>query len=169
MCEIFEQLPFQYTADWYALVCNETPADGVDFFQTYFKCMLPDDVQMKSLLQVTGGDRKLADEMQEDFLHLGVAILAAFTFVPMNVSDKVPTLKSRVSRLVAGKILQPANASFTHNWLVLLRHPLSSINVLKALYSLCMASPAMCAFVAKSENHFGALCEIFCEKVNKNQ
>lgn len=174
MCEIFEQLP-TYASEWYTLVCNnegahQPPAsaihdNSVDFFQAYFKCMLPDDLQMKALLEFAQGDRKLADEMQEDFLHLGVAILAAFTFVPLNVSERVQAQKSRVSKHVAAKILQPANMSFTHNWLVFLRHPTSSINVLKALYSLCLVSPNVCAFVAKSENHFNSLCEIFSQKV----
>lgn len=164
MCEIFEQLP-SYANDWYSIVCNENNNDGVDFFQAYFKCMQPDDLQMKSLLEFTQGDRKLADEMQEDFLHLGVAILAAFTFVPLNVQEKVQAQKTRVSKHLAAKILSPVNMGFTHNWLVFLRHPTSSINVLKALYSLCLVSPSVCAFVAKSENHFNALCEVFSEKV----
>lgn len=165
MCEIFEQLPV-YSNEWYSIVCQDNVPDGVDFFQAYFNCMLPDDLQMKTLLELTQGDRKLADEMQEDFLHLGVAILAAFTFVPLNVSERIQAQKSRVSKYVSAKLLQPVNMGFTHNWLVFLRHPTSSINVLKALYSFCQSSSSMCAFIAKSESHFNALCEIFGEKVN---
>lgn len=164
MCEIFEQLP-AFSTEWYSLACNEASSENADFFQAYFKCMQPDDLQMKSLLELTQGDRKLADDLQEDFLHLGVAILAAFTFVPLNVGERIQVQKSRVSKHVAAKLLHPSNLNFTHNWLVFLRHPSSSINVLKALYSLCLVSPNMCSFVAKSETHFNALAEIFTEKV----
>lgn len=127
--------------------------------------MLPDESQLKTLMTLTKGDRNLAEEIQEDFLHLGVAILAAFTYVPLNVSIKIQAQKARVSKYLSGKLLEPANLKFTENWLVFLRHPTSSINVLKALYSICMASPQFCVYISKKETHMNALYEILSEKV----
>lgn len=164
MCEIFEQLP-EYSSEWYLMSCDSTSVSDFDLFQAYFKCMLPDENQLKNLIDLTKGDRNLAEEIQEDFLHLGVAVLAAFTFVPLNVSDKLQTQKSKVSKHISVKLLDTANLGFTENWLTFLKHPTSSINVLKALYSLCMANSNMCAYIAKNQTHLNALCEIFSEKV----
>lgn len=126
--------------------------------------MLPDENQLKKLTELTG-DRALAEERQEDMLHLGVAILAAFTYVPLNVSQQAQSHKLKVSKYLSQKLLEASNITFTENWLIFLRHPTSSINVLKALYSLCMSNSSMCLYIAKSESHMSAICDILSEKI----
>lgn len=162
MCEIFEQMP-EYGNEWFSLVCSAT--NDTHLFDSYFKCMLPDETQLQKLIELTKGDRDLAEERQEDLLHLGVAILAAFTYVPLNVSSKAQALKYKVSKFLASKLLEPSNLTFTENWLVFLRHPTSCINVLKALYSTCMSSSSMCLFLSKSITHMTALYDILSDKI----
>ena len=87
--------------------------------------MLPDENQLKKLIEITKGDREIAEERQEDLLHLGVAILAAFTYVPLNVSPQSQIQKIRVSKVVSAKLLELNNLTFTENWLIFLRHPTS--------------------------------------------
>lgn len=151
----------EHGIEWFDHVCSSE----CTIFDAYFKCMLPDENQLRKLIELTKGDREIAEERQEDLLHLGVAILAAFTYVPLNVSLQAQAQKIRVSRLVGAKLLESNNLTFTENWLIFLRHPTSSVNVLKALYSLCMASPSMCLYLAKSEIHMNALCDILSEKI----
>ena len=162
LCEIFEQMP-EYGHEWFSLVCSAT--NDTHLFDSYFKCMLPDETQLQKLIELTKGDRDLAEERQEDLLHLGVAILAAFTYVPLNVTFKAQSLKYKVSKFLAEKLLETSNLTFTENWLVFLRHPTSCINVLKALYSTCMSSSSMCLFLSKSTAHMNALSDILSEKI----
>lgn len=131
--------------------------------------MQPDEAQMLKLIEAAAqGDRNLAEEMQEDFLHLGVAILAAFTYVPLNVSIKTQAQKHKVSKYLSAKLLEPVNLKFTENWLVFLRHPTSCINVLKGLYSMCMVNANICLFVSKRTILMEALLDILAEKVQKS-
>ena len=162
MCEIFEQVP-EYATEWFSLVCSNT--GECRLFDAYFKCMLPDDTQLQKLLELTKGDREAAEERQEDLLHLGVAILAAFTFIPLNVPYKAQVQKIKVSKYLSSKLLEPFNLTFTENWLVFLRHPTSCINVLKALYSLCMANPSMCLYISKKNVLMTAIYDILSDKV----
>lgn len=127
--------------------------------------MLPDETQLQRLVEFTKGDRDLAEERQEDLLHLGVAILAAFTYIPLNVKSKAQSLKLKVSKFLAGKLLETSNLTFTENWLVFLRHPTSCINVVKALYSTCMSSSQICLYLSKSSFHMNALYDILSEKI----
>lgn len=127
--------------------------------------MLPDDIQLQKLIEITKGDKEAAEERQEDLLHLGVAILAAFTYVPLNVSFKAQVQKIKVSRFLSKKLLEPSNLTFTKNWLVFLRHPTSCINVLKALYSLCMSNQNMCLYIAKQNAQISAIYDILSEKI----
>lgn len=131
--------------------------------------MLPDEKQLKKLTELLNGDRSLAEERQEDLLHLGVAILAAFTYVPLNVSLKSQNQKFKVSKFISQKLLESNNLNFTENWLVFLRHPTSSINVLKSLYSLCMANPNICLYLSKNVAHLNTLCDIITDKVSHFQ
>jgi fused len=163
LCEIFEQIP-EYGTDWFSLVCTTT--NETNLFDAYFKCMLPDETQLQKLIELTKGDRDLAEERQEDLLHLGVAILAAFTYIPLNITIKAQALKFKVSKFLAAKLLEISNLTFTENWLVFLRHPTSCINVLKALYSTCMSSSNMCLFLSKSNTHMNALYDILSEKID---
>ena len=160
LCEIFEHVP-EYSVEWFNYLCSSE----CTIFDAYFRCILPDENQLKKLIEITKGDREIAEERQEDLLHLGVAILAAFTYVPLNVSPQSQIQKIRVSKVVSAKLLELNNLTFTENWLIFLRHPTSSVNVLKALYSLCMANPSMCLYLAKSEMHMSALCDILSEKI----
>ena len=162
LCEIFEQIP-EYGSEWFSLVCSTT--NETNLFDAYFRCMLPDEMQLQKLIELTKGDRDLAEERQEDLLHLGVAILAAFTYIPLNVTFKAQALKFRVSKFLAGKLLETTNLTFTENWLVFLRHPTSCINVLKALYSTCMSSSNMCLYLSKSNIHMNGLYDILSEKI----
>lgn len=159
LCEIFEQMP-EYSTDWFNYVCSSE----CKIFEAYFKCMLPDENQLKKLTELTNGDHEVAEERQEDILHLGVAVLAAFTYVPLNVSHKAQIHKMSVSKHISEKLLEALNSAFTENWLLFLRHPNSSINVLKALYSMCMANPNICMYLAKNDLHINALCDILSEK-----
>ena len=138
----------------------------IHLFDSYFQCMLPDETQLQKLMELTKGDRDLAEERQEDLLHLGVAILAAFTYVPLNLSSAAQAQKYKVSKYLSSKLLEASNQTFTENWLIFLRHPTSCINVLKALYSMCMSNPAMCLFVSKRASHMSALYDILAEKVS---
>jgi hypothetical protein len=63
-------------------------------------------------------------------------------------------------------LLEGANINFTDNWLVFLRHPTSCNNVIKALYSLCMASVDICAFVSKNPSHMEAIYNIMAGKAS---
>ena len=114
--------------------------------------MNQDDAQLKKLIEFANGDTNLAQEIQEDFVHLGIAILAALTYVPLNVTNKTQIQKLKVSKFIAGKLIEPYNLGFTENWLLFLKHPNSCINVLKAVYSLCTASPQMCLFISKKSS-----------------
>ncbi len=143
------------------------------------------------MIDLTKCDRIVAEERQEDILHLGVAILAAFTFVPIHVPDKAEIFKYRVrpghysysrlfaliprfylnlkmSSFLAKKLLENSNSTFTENWLVFLRHPTSCNNVLKALYSFCVANVDMCMLISKNPCHMNALYDILAGKVNIN-
>lgn len=97
-------------------------------------------------------------------MHLGVALLAAFTFVPLGVTLEAQAHKVRVSRHLAGRLLQPHHSSFTVDWLTFLRHPTSAVNVLKSLYSMCMASGDMCLHVSRDLAHLSALCDLATDK-----
>jgi len=127
--------------------------------------MIPEEGQLLKLIELTKGDRILAEERQEDLLHLGVAILAAFTFVPLNCSSRSAVQKYKVSRYLAAKLLDNANIRFTENWLIFLKHPTSCINVLKAVYSLSMASQPMCLYIAKNQIAMNAIYDILSDKV----
>lgn len=127
--------------------------------------MLPNDTQLKKLVELAKGDQQAAEERQEDLLHLGVAIVAAFTYVPLNVAPKSQVQKFKVSLHLADKFLQPGNHAFIENWLQFLRHPTSSINVLKSLYSMCMASSTMCLYMSKNVEHLSTLCDIVTDKI----
>ena len=162
MCEIFEQAA-NNAHDLFSLIrSTKTECRLLD---AYFQCMLPDEQQLHKLVELTGGDRAAAEERQEDVLHLGVAILAAFTYVPLGVTSRAQAQKHRISQFVASKLLDASNLTFTENWLVFLRHPTSCINVIKALYGLCMASPQMCLYLAKSEAHMNAIYDILSEQI----
>lgn len=91
LCENFEQLP-EYGAEWFNFACS----NECQLFNAYFKCMLPDDVQLQKLTELMDNDRLMAEERQEDILHLGVAILAAFTYLPLHVPTESEALKSKV-------------------------------------------------------------------------
>jgi hypothetical protein len=160
LCEIFEQVP-EYGNEWFNYLCS----NECSLFEAYFKCMLPDENQLKKLIDLTSGDRDIAEERQEDMLHLGVAILAAFTYVPLNVTNEAQAFKLKVSKFLSNKLLEVTNLTFTENWLIFLRHPTSSVNVLKALYSLCMSNSSVCLYLAKNENHMNALYDILSEKI----
>lgn len=127
--------------------------------------MIPDENQLSKLTELFKGERELAEERQEDLLHLGVAILAAFTYIPLNISVKAEVEKYKLSKYLADLLLGPSNMTFSENWLVFLRHPSSCINVIKALYSLCMSSPHICLFIAKRADHMNAIYDIIGEKI----
>jgi hypothetical protein len=127
--------------------------------------MLPSERQLAKLIELAKGDQQVAEERQEDLLHLGVALLAAFTYVPLNVSSKSQVQKFKVSLHLAEKFLLPGNHEFAENWLSFLRHPTSSINVLKSLYSMCMASSNMCLYLSKNVEHLSTLSDIVTDKV----
>jgi hypothetical protein len=59
--------------------------------------MLPDETQLQKLTELTQGDRTLAEERQEDILHLGVAILAAFTYLPIHIPEEAEEFKFKVN------------------------------------------------------------------------
>ncbi|CAF0816845.1 unnamed protein product, partial [Brachionus calyciflorus] len=160
LCEIMEQHPNEAN-DWYGYVCSSEST----LFDAYIKCMFQDESQLKQIIDFTNGDRKLAEEVQDEFIQLCVAILAAFTYVPLNVSNKTQIQKLKVSKYLANKLMEPYSLNFTDNWLVFLRHPTSCINVLKALYSMCSASPQMCLFVSKKGSIMNTLFDILSEKV----
>ena len=160
-CEIFEQLP-EHAAEWFSLSC----AKECGLFEAFLKCMLPDETQLERLTDLAKGDRTAAEERQEDLLHLCVALMAAFTYVPLNASSKAQTQKYKVSKLLAEKLVEPVNVEFIENWLVFLQHPTSSINALKSLYSFCMSSPGVCIYLAKNVNHLNTLCDILSDKVS---
>ncbi len=82
----------EYGTDWFTFASS----NECTLFGTYFKIMLPDDNQVKKMIEFTKCDRAVAEERQEDILHLGVAILAAFTYVPIHVPDKAEVFKYRV-------------------------------------------------------------------------
>ena len=128
--------------------------------------MIPEEAQLLKLIELTKGDRGLAEERQEDLLHLGVAILAAFTFVPLNCSPRSAAQKYKVSKYLATKLLDHANMRFTENWLTFLKHTTSCINVLKAVYSLCLASQPFCLNLAKNQIAMNAIYDILSDKVN---
>lgn len=160
LCEILEQHPDEAN-DWYGYICSPDST----LFDSYIKCMSQDESQLKKLIEFANGDTNLAQELQEDFVHLGIAILAALTYVPLNVTNKTQIQKLKVSKYISGKLIEPYNLSFTENWLVFLRHPSSCINVLKALYSLCTASPQMCLFASKRSSLMNSLFDILSEKI----
>ncbi len=124
----------------------------------------PSPAQLAQLTTLADNDPAAAQERQEDLLHLGVALLAALTFVPLGVSQAAQASKVTVSTRLAQKLLEPAHSSFTEAWLAYLRHPTSSVNVLKSLYSLCMASPHMCLYVSRNLSHLSSLCDIVTDK-----
>ena len=124
-----------------------------------------DNDELKNLIVQTNGDKDLAEEIQEDFFHLGIAMLAAFTFVPINVSKKTQTQKEKISKIIANKLLEQCNLTFAENWLKFLKHPTSCINVLKALYHLCMSSVKICLFVSKNKATVNTLIDILSENV----
>ncbi|RNA34061.1 Serine threonine- kinase 36 [Brachionus plicatilis] len=159
LCEILEQHPDDGN-DWYGHVCSLES----NLFDAFFKCMQQDEAELKKLIDFTG-NRNAAQDIQEDFFHLGVAILAAFTYVPLNVSNKTQIQKLKVSKFLANKIMDLLNSSFAEKWLGFLRHPGSCINVLKAVYSLCMASPKMCIFISKNSTAINSLFDILSEKI----
>jgi hypothetical protein len=161
LCEIFEQVP-NYASEFFSLVIR--PDNRL--FDSYIKCMIPEEAQLSKLIELTKGDRILAEERQEDLLHLGVAILAAFTFVPLNCSSKSAVQKFKVSKYLAAKLLDHSNTRFTENWLIFLKHSTSCINVLKAVYSLCMASQPLCLYLAKNQIAMNAIYAILSDKVN---
>lgn len=146
---------------WYGHVCSQES----NFFDAFFKCMHQDDADLKKLIDFSG-NRSAAQEIQEDFFHLGVAILAAFTYVPLNVSNKTQIQKLKVSKFIANKLMDLLNSNFTEKWLSFLRHPGSCINVLKAIYSLCIASPKMCIFITKNSSAMNSLFDVLSEKIN---
>lgn len=160
LCETFEQLP-EYGYEWFNFACS----NECNLFNAYFKCMLPDEAQLQKLIEVTDNNRSLAEQREEDILHLGVAILAAFTYLPLHIADEAEVFKSKVSIFLSKKLLHPSNLTFTNNWLIFLRHHMSCSNVIKALYSICMNSPDMCMFIAKSNTHLSSLYDIIAGKV----
>ena len=91
LCETFEQMP-EYGSEWFNYACSNECA----LFNAYFKCMIPDDLQLQKLIELTKGDRTLAEERQEDILHLGVAILAAFTYLPIHIPEEAEEFKFKV-------------------------------------------------------------------------
>jgi hypothetical protein len=101
----------------------------------------------------------------EDFLNVGVALLAAFTYIPISMPPKSINLKYKVGKLLADNLLEKTNLKFTEKWLLLLRHPTSCINVVKALYSLCISSTEMCKFIANRSAEIDKLLDILQEKV----
>jgi hypothetical protein len=128
--------------------------------------MIPDESQLKKLTELTKGDSTIAEERQEDLLHLGIATLAAFSYVPLHASSKSQTQKFKLSKYLSQRLIEPENIKFTENWLLFLRHPTSSINVLKSLYSFCMADLNMCIYLSKNLMHMNTICDIITEKVN---
>jgi hypothetical protein len=161
LCEIFEQAP-NYASEFFSLVIR--PDNHL--FNSYIKCMVPEEAQLLKLIELTKGDRILAEERQEDLLHLGVAILAAFTFVPLNCSPRSAVQKYKVSKYLAAKLLDHANMRFTENWLIFLKHSTSCINVLKAVYSLCLASQPICLYLAKNQIAMNAIYDILSDKAS---
>lgn len=91
LCETFEQLP-EYGCEWFNYACSSE----CNLFNAYFKCMLPDEAQLQKLIEATKCDRTAAEERQEDILHLGVAILAAFTYLPLHVPEEAEEFKYKV-------------------------------------------------------------------------
>lgn len=159
MCEILEQHPDD-GKDWYGHVCSEES----NLFDAFFKCFHQDEQELQKLIDFAG-NRNAAQEIQEDFFHLAIAILAAFTYVPLNVSNKTQIQKLKVSKFLANKLMDMLNTSFTEKWLSFLKHPGSCINVLKAVYSLCMASPKMCVFLTKNNTVMNYLFDVLSEKI----
>jgi hypothetical protein len=102
-------------------------------------------------------------ERRDDLLHLGVALLAAFTYVPLSLGLKSLAQKFQTSMRISTRLV--ANVSFMRLWLAYLAHPSSCINVLKALYSMCMCSREVCLCIAANKEAVNALCDILSEKV----
>ena len=168
MCEIFEQTP-EYGDEWFSSICGSKGSSECKIMDAYIKSMLPDETQLQKLIELTKGDRNEAEERQEDLLHLGVAILAALTYVPLNVSPKSQIQKYKMSKFISKKIIDPSNIVFIENWLLFLRHPTSCINVLKALYCLCLANPNICLYLSRNPHHMNSLYDIIFEKVILNK
>ncbi len=124
----------------------------------------PTPTQLAQLTALTNNDPATAQERQEDLVHLGIALLAALTFVPLGVSQLAQDSKVSISNRLAQRLLEPAQSSFTEAWLGYLRHPTSSVNVLKSLYSLCMASPFMCLHISRNLTHLTSLFDIITDK-----
>lgn len=148
MCEVFEQAP-DFSDDWFNAVCGSDETNSL--FGAFF--------QHTKLTATEEGQEG------EDYAHLGTALLAAFNYVPVGAPKKLKAQKQSVSRNLSAKLLEPGNAAFIDNWLALLRHPTSCINVLKAMYPMCMSSPAMCAFIARREQDMTNLFDLLSEKV----
>jgi hypothetical protein len=127
--------------------------------------MLPSENQLKKLTEITNGDRAQAEDRQEDIIHLGVATLAAFCYTPLNVHSHTHLHKQKMSNLISTKLVNIVNKKFTDNWLLFIKHPSSSINVIKALYSMCLVDQNMCLFISKN-SHLKSLFEILSDKVN---
>jgi hypothetical protein len=127
--------------------------------------MIRDDFQLKKLIEMNNDDVNTAEERHQEIVHLGFAVLAAFTFVPLNLSAKSSSQKYEISKYLSEKLLDPSNRQFIESWLSFLKHPTSCINVLKAVYSLCLASPSVCLYLAKSSVQMNAIYEILAEKV----
>jgi hypothetical protein len=103
-------------------------------------------------------------EKRDDLLHLGVALLAAFSYVPLVLGFKSLAQKFQTSMHISTRLV--ANQSFMPFWLSYLRHPSSCINVLKAMYSMCMCSREVCSYIASSKDTIIGLCDILSEKVS---
>ena len=82
----------EYGTEWFNYACS----NECGLFNAYFKCMIPDDSQLQKLIELTKGDRTMAEERQEDILHLGVAILAAFTYLPIHIPEEAEEFKFKV-------------------------------------------------------------------------
>jgi hypothetical protein len=166
LCEIYEQVP-DYATEWYSLVCSQNEKN---LFDSYFKCML-NIMDIKTnlnndLIEMANGDENLANEIREDFIHLGIAIMAAFTYIPVNCAQKTQAQKLSVCKYVSAKLLDAKNMKFTETWLSFgMRHPTSCINVLKALYALCLSSSEMCLLLSKRSDELSALYDILSDKV----
>ena len=83
----------EFGSEWFNYACS----NECGLFNAYFKSMIPDDNQLQKLIELTKGDRVLAEERQEDILHLGVAILAAFTYLPIHIPDEAAEFKFKVN------------------------------------------------------------------------
>lgn len=139
--------------------------DGQTLFKSLLDCTRRDDTVASryhtATVAVAASEDEAAEQLFET-IDITVAVLAALTYLPLEVGDGESLIRGKreVAAALGVEMLKPDVTPQTDEYLLLLRDPHTCVNVLKAMYNVSQMSPEFCLFAASRDVHMESLLGI---------